>query len=136
MNFNKVSFKIIPILKLKDKPQVRIVWEQVRTIIDDHDILDTDDDFHWGMESFSFLNYESEYYKGKMLIGVCTCSIEGCVDIVAEIDSSEDYVSWKVFHEKEPGEYKYYTFNKTDYMKAIEVAKSKVTQKEKFVYEE
>ena len=133
MKTNKNSFKIIPILRLKDKPQ--IVWEQVRTIIDDNDILDTDDDFHWGMESYSFLNQE-EYYKGKILIGICTCSVEGHDDIVADIDSSDNYVTWKVFHANEPDKIIVYTFNKIDYTKAIKEAKSKVTQKEKFVYDE
>ena len=131
---NKISFKIIPVLRLKDKPEIKIVWEQVRPIIDDIDILDTDNDFHWGIESYVFLNQKEKHYKGKMIIGICTCCIEGHDDIVVDIDNSGNYVSWKIYYDNDPKSQFIFTFDKNEYTNAIEDAKVRITQKEKFVF--
>ena len=84
------------------------------------------------MESYIFFNRDN-YYKGKMSIGICPCLIEGCDDIVTEIENSDNYVSWKIFNDKHSEMYKIYTFDKAGYSKAIEEAKSGITQKEKFI---
>ena len=131
---SKISFKIIPILRIKDKPEIKVLWEQVRTIIDDIDILDTDNDFRWGMESYLFLNQKEKHYKGKLIIGVCTCCTEGHDDIAVDIDNSDDYVSWNIYYENNPEKHKFYTFDKNDYTKAIEEAISKITQGVSFLF--
>ena len=142
-NISKIHFEIIPIHKDKRSPVMSKMWEQVRVIIDDHDIINqigyyTDKgyykgDFHWGIESSCFLAQKDEYYKGKLLIGICGCTAEGDDDIVVDVDHSENYVSWKVYHDRNHNMNEIFLFNKADYKKALEEAAKNITRKEEDV---
>jgi hypothetical protein len=132
---NKIDFEVVPAHHEDDMPQMPEMYEQVRTIIDDCDIINQvifDNDHHWGIESSSFLFQKNNYYKGKMLLGICTCTSPGCSDVVAEIDSSENYVSWKIYLARgDTSMNKIFVFKKTDYQNALEKAKNNITQEEK-----
>jgi hypothetical protein len=87
-NINKISYEIVTAHHEENLPQMPEMWEQVRVFIDNEDIINKvgfDDDFHWGIESSCFLAQKDDYYKGKMLIGICGCSAGGDDDIVVDI---------------------------------------------------
>ena len=130
---NKISFEIIPAHHEDDMPQLSEMWEQVRVIIDDEDIINKigmDDDFHWGIESSCFLAQKDDYYGGKLLIGICGCTAEGDDDIVVDIDKSDNYISWKVYHDRNHEKNAIFVFGLDDYKKAITEAKNRMTKKE------
>jgi hypothetical protein len=134
---NEIQFQIVPAHHEENLPQMPEMWEQVRVFIDDNDIINQigfDDDHHWGIESSCFLAQKDDYYKGKLLIGICTCTVEGDDDIVVDIDNSVNYISWKIYHERNPEIQRIFVFEKQQYEKAIEEAKTNITTKEKDAY--
>ena len=136
-DINDIHFAVIPIHKDKRSPVTGKMWEQVRIIIDNRDIINQigyEDDFHWGIESSCFLIQKDEYYKGKLHIGICGCTAEGDDDIVVDVDNSENYVSWKIYHDRNHDIYDIFLFRKVDYKKALEEAINNITRKEEDVY--
>jgi len=133
---NKIYFKIIPAHHEEDLPQMPEMWEQVRVFIDDEDIINkigSDEDHHWGIESSYFLDQKDNYYGGKLLIGICTCTAEGCDDILVDIDKSENYIIWKIYHEGNDDINAVFVFDIEDYQNALAEARNNITQKEEDV---
>lgn len=131
-NINEIHFDIIPIHHEENLPQLPEMWEQVRVIIDGYDIInqiEAEDDHHWGIESLYFLAQEGEYYKGKLLIGICTCTCPGCDDIVADVEESGNYITWKVYHDRNHDMNQIFAFDKKKYKEAIEAGKNRISQK-------
>ena len=134
---NEIRFEIIPAHYEEDLPQMPEMWEQVRVFIDDEDIINkigSDDDFHWGIESSCFLAQKDDYYGGKLLIGICGCTAEGCDDIIVDIDKSKKYILWKICHERNDDLNAVFVFDIDNYQNALIEAKSKITQKEEDVH--
>ena len=133
---NEIRFEIIPAHHEENLPQMPEMWEQVRVLIDDEDIINkigSDDDFHWGIESSCFLTQKDDYCGGKLLIGICGCTAEGCDDIIVDIGKSEKYISWKIYHERNDDLNAVFVFDIDNYQNALIEAKSKITQKEEDV---
>jgi len=133
---NEICFKIIPAHQEEDMPQISEMWEQVRVFIDGEDIInkiDFDDDFHWGVDSSFFLTQKNNYFGGKLLIGICGCTAEGCDDIIVDVDKSENYIIWKIYHERNDDINAVFVFDIGNYQNALIEAKSKITQKEEDV---
>ena len=138
MRIDTINFVIVPAYKTKNMPQLSEMWEQVRVIIGENDIINSVGftyDHHWGIESACFLAQKNDYYKGQLLIGICTCTCEGDDDILADIDSSEKYVSWKVFHQRNLELKESFVFEKKQYKKALDEAISHITKKPRDVHE-
>jgi hypothetical protein len=136
---NEIQFQIVPAHHEEDLPQMLEMWEQVRVFIDGDDIINQigsnnsshkGKDHHWGVESSCFLAQKDGYYKGKLLIGICTCTTEGDDDIVVDIDNSDNYVSWKIYHVRNSELQEICAFEKRQYEKALEEAKTNITKKE------
>jgi len=136
-NINNIYFKIIPRHHEDDLPQMPEMWEQVRVFIDDVDIINnigSDNDFHWGIESSCFLAQKNDYYKGKLLIGICSCTVEGDDDIIVDVDKSDNYVSWKIYHDRNHDLNGIFIFNKNNYQNVLDDAKINITKNEEDVY--
>jgi hypothetical protein len=131
-NINLVNFEIVPAHNEEELIQMPEMWEQVRIFIDDDDIINkigSDNDFHWGIESSSFLDQKDAYYKGNLHIGVCACTAEGDDDIVADVDSSKNYISWKIYHDRNPDKNAVFIFEKHQYSNAINEAIKQISKK-------
>jgi hypothetical protein len=127
--------KIIPEHDI-DLPQLPMMWEQVRFIVyDDRDIINhvglfgEKEDFHWGIESSCFMVQKDEYFKGMLLIGICSCTCQGDDDILVDVAASENYISWKVYHDRNHENSDFYLFNKKKYENALKNARVKITRK-------
>ena len=138
-NVSKIHFNIVPEHKV-DMPQLEVMWEQVLPIIDDEDILNSIDrknvSYHnWGIESSCFLIQKDEFYKGTLLIGICGCTCQGDDDILAEVDASDNYVSWKIFHQRDPKNFAIYVFEKGQYKDALTKAIADITKKAEDIHD-
>lgn len=123
--FNNFDFKIIKHDE-KDLDQ-RIIIEEVRFMIDGIDLINNvgeENDFHWGVDISDLLEQKLNFCEGRLLIGLCGCTCEGCDDIIATIATYNDIVYWDVHHEVGGGpikmKHKYFVFNKEEYMRTLE----------------
>jgi len=119
---SKISFEIVP-SHYVNLPQITTIWEQVHVFVDGVNILDKENDFHWGIEPSKFLAQQSILSGGRFLFGICGCTADGCDDLVADICVSETQVCWKVYHKTGGGPNAIkpvtYVFDKDQYISAI-----------------
>lgn len=79
---NKLSFKILTSPSTND--------HELRILIDDQDFLGKD---YLGIDPPSFFSQDFER-KGGLLIGRCTCGVEGCADYQVIVNFDEKMVFW------------------------------------------
>lgn len=124
-----IKFDIIPAHN-ENLPQMPNgeIWEQICFIIDGEDIIDNLG--NWSIETSCFLVQKDDFFKGKLLIGICGCTCGGCSDIVADVDQSENYIFWKVYYARNQDRNTIYIFNKKDYENALNEISNKSARKE------
>lgn len=125
-NFNNFDFEIIK--HDREDSYLDIITEEVRFTIDGVDLINNvgrKDDFHWGINIYDLLEQKANFYGGKILIGLCGCTCEGCDDIIATIATYDNVVYWDVHHEVGGGpikaKHEYFVFEKTEYENAFKM---------------
>jgi hypothetical protein len=137
---NKIEFKIV---KKFDRPWVE-EYDAVRIIIDGKDLIDYLKAFekpfakkennvniagaYEGMSPewlFKNLTEESVYKNYKIEILECSCGCEGCWDFLAEVNETEDIITWTNFENNHRGPeksnfwdystFQVFTFDKKEY---------------------
>jgi len=103
---NALSFHIIPSSESND--------HQVRIFIDGEDWLRND---FLGVDPSSFFQQDS-FLNGDLLVGRCTCGVEGCCDLIVNVHNDSEKVGWT----NDDG--LNLQFRKTEYLKIIEILKT------------
>jgi len=132
-NINNIDYKII---KHDDKNlEQQVIIDEIRFMIDGIDLINNigeENDFHWGVDVSDLLEQKANFYEGKMLIGLCGCTCEGCDDIIATIATYDNKVYWDVHHEVGGGpikmKHRYFIFEKEKYENIFEKIEKISTQ--------
>lgn len=80
---NKLSFNILPSPETND--------HEVRILIDNDDLLGRD---YLGLDPPFFFDQDNFGKNGELMIGRCTCGVEGCSDYPVIVRVAENNVSW------------------------------------------
>ena len=80
---NKISFNILPSPETND--------HEIRILIDDEDFLGDD---YLGLDPPSFFSQDNFDKHGELLVGRCTCGVEGCCDYLVTVIVNQDNISW------------------------------------------
>jgi hypothetical protein len=80
---NKVSFNILQSPETND--------HEVRILIDNEDILGKD---YLGLDPPSFFSQDNFAQNGELMIGRCTCGVEGCCDYPVTVIVNDNTISW------------------------------------------
>lgn len=104
---NKISFNILPSPETND--------HEIRILIDDEDFLG--DDF-LGLDPPSFFSQNNFDKNGELMIGRCTCGVEGCCDFPVTVVVNHDNVLWTNDNGLN------LSFDKQDYDRSIDTAKT------------
>ncbi|QTV05030.1 hypothetical protein [Faecalibacter bovis] len=80
---NKLSFNILPSPESND--------HEIRILIDDKDFLGND---YLGLDPPSFFSQDNLDKDGEIMIGRCTCGVEGCGDFQLTVVIKQDNVLW------------------------------------------
>jgi hypothetical protein len=80
---NKLSFNILPSPESND--------HEVRIVVDDEDFLGSD---YLGLDPPSFFSQDNFDKNGELMIGRCTCGVEGCCDFPVTVVVNQDNVLW------------------------------------------
>jgi hypothetical protein len=102
---NVLSFNIIPSPDSND--------HQIRIVIDNEDWLGDD---YLGIDPPRFVQQET-FLQGDLLVGRCNCGVEGCADLIVNVQTHLDKVNW-TNHEGLSLQ-----FDKSDYSKVIDKSK-------------
>lgn len=105
-NMNVLSFNIIPSPDSND--------HQIRIVIDNEDWLGDD---YLGIDPPRFVQQET-FLRGDLLVGRCGCGVEGCGDLIVNVQTHLDKVTWT------NDEGLNLQFEKSDYLKVIDKSKS------------
>jgi hypothetical protein len=103
---NRISFNILPSLDTND--------HETRVLVDNEDLLGDD---YVGVDPPSFFSQEPFDKSGILLIGRCTCGVEGCCDYTINASVNDDNIAWT----NENG--LQLIFNRYDYISAFENCK-------------
>ena len=80
---NKLSFNILPSPESND--------HEIRILINDEDFLGRD---YLGLDPPSFFSQYNLDKNGEVMIGRCTCGVEGCGDYSVTVVVNHDNVLW------------------------------------------
>lgn len=80
---NKLSFNIVPSPESND--------HEIRILIDNEDFLGND---YLGLDPPSFFSQGNFDKNGELMIGRCTCGVEGCCDFPVTVVVSQGNVLW------------------------------------------
>jgi hypothetical protein len=80
---NKIAFKILPSPETND--------HEIRILIDNEDFLGDD---YLGLDPPSFFSQDTFDTNGELMIGRCTCGVEGCSDYPMTITVNEKTITW------------------------------------------
>lgn len=103
---NRLSFNIIPSPESND--------HQVRILIDNEDWLHDD---YLGIDPPRFFQQET-FLCGDLLVGRCDCGVEGCGDLIVNVQSDKANMIWT------NNDGLNLQFDKTEYLKVIEFSKT------------
>lgn len=104
---NKLSFNILPSPDTND--------HEIRILIDDEDFLG--DDF-LGLDPTLFFSQDNFDKNGELIIGRCTCGVEGCCDYPVTVVVNQANVLWTNSNGLN------LCFNMQDYSRSIDAAKN------------
>jgi hypothetical protein len=79
---NELSFKILASPETND--------HEVRILIDNEDLLGSD---YLGLDPPSFFDQDNFFKNGELMIGRCSCGVEGCSDYSVNVTIAEN-ISW------------------------------------------
>ncbi|MDB5276159.1 MAG: hypothetical protein JWR61_1114 [Ferruginibacter sp.] len=80
---NKISFKILPSSETND--------HEIRVLIDNEDFLGDD---YLGLDPPSFFEQDNFDKDGELMIGRCTCGVEGCCDYPVTVAVNQNTILW------------------------------------------
>ncbi len=103
---NRLSFNIIPSPESND--------HQVRILIDNEDWLQDD---YLGIDPPRFFRQET-FLSGDLLVGRCDCGVEGCGDLIVNVQSDNDKMIWTI------NDGLNLQFDKAEYTDVIELSKA------------
>jgi hypothetical protein len=104
---NKISFKILPSPETND--------HEIRILIDNEDFLG--DDF-LGLDPPSFFSQDNFDKNGALMVGRCTCGVEGCCDYPVTVVVNKDTILWTNNNGLN------LSFDKQEYVRSINAAKN------------
>ncbi|GMO36999.1 MAG: hypothetical protein Ta2B_16870 [Termitinemataceae bacterium] len=111
------------------------MWEQVCFKVDNQDLINnvgTKNDFHWGIKSSELMAQKDNFIGGKLLIGICGCTCEGCDDIIVTVGNLNKNIYWDVHHEvggcPVKVEHEYFMFNKDKYISKLHELEKIITR--------
>jgi len=104
---NKISFKILVSAETND--------HEVRIFIDNEDFLSDD---YLGLDPSSFFGQDNFDKNGELIVGRCTCGVEGCCDYPITVVINQDTLLWT------DNNGLHLLFEKQDYYCAINAAKN------------
>ena len=80
---NKLSFHILPSPESND--------HEIRILIDNEDFLGND---YLGLDPPSFFSQDNLEKDGEIMVGRCTCGVEGCGDYPLKVVINQENVLW------------------------------------------
>lgn len=80
---NRLSFNILPSVETND--------HELRILIDNEDILGKD---YLGLDPPAFFGQDNFNQNGELMIGRCTCGVEGCSDYPVRVIVNDKTISW------------------------------------------
>ena len=104
---NKISFNILPSPETND--------HEIRILIDDEDFLGND---YLGLDPLSFFSQDNFDKNGELMVGRCTCGVEGCGDYAVDVVVNQNNISWTNDNGLN------LVFDKQDYDHSIDTAKN------------
>jgi len=104
---NKLSFNILPNPDAND--------HETRILVDEEDFLGND---FLGLDPPSFFSQDNFEKNGELMVGRCTCGVEGCCDFPVTVLFNENTVSWTDKYGLN------LVFDRTDYNSSISRAKN------------
>lgn len=103
---NKLSFKI--------RESIENNAHEVRIFIDDEDFLGED---FLGIDPPWFFRKKDFCKNGELMVGMCTCGVEGCGDYFVDVTVNEETICWKYNTKYRTG--LCFIFDKVDYISTI-----------------
>jgi len=104
---NNISFKILPSPATND--------HEVRIFVDNEDFLGNN---YLGIDPPSFFSQNNLDKSGELMVGRCTCGVEGCCDYPVTVSVNEKTISWTDNIGVN------LLFDKTEYNNSITIAKN------------
>lgn len=104
---NRISFNILPSPDSND--------HEIRILIDNKDFLGND---YLGLDPPSFFSQNNFDKNGELMVGRCTCGVEGCCDYSVTVVVNQNTITWTNNNGLN------LTFDKQDYDRSIDAAKT------------
>lgn len=134
--FDDLNYEIVYKYDDEYSQKMDVEYPQIRFIVNGNDLINKvnkEYSFHYGIDFDRFIEQEEKIFSGRLLIGLCGCTCEGCDDVIATIGSYKNSIYWDVHIEVGGGpiksQHKYFKFEINKYKSIMNEIINKIIEK-------